>query len=231
MKKILLFFILIFISNPNYAVTATDSFTLTKQTIHTLDKSSNIKIDIDYPYLAKDVLATSSRQFNNLIKSIIDSEVNKFKVIVNESNAEEKTKSPSDIQIKYEILFPPTNAKPIVSIRFVISSYVAHGPYPNTTHRTLNFNFKTGNSMTLAELFLPKVDYIKTLNTYCAKKLTLITGETQGQLEEAAELTYENWNITSIGILMSYDEFPHALGIVEVLVPYTEISNILREKL
>lgn len=183
----------------------------------------NLTIHIQYPLFSDGELLRVKR-FNELIKQVIECDINQFRALVGEA----KVKAVSSLDTQYQVTLKKAGENSVISIRFNTLSYVAGGAYPNFTHRTFNYNFLNGNIIPLISLFKPKSKFMKMVDEYCAKELTLKTSQTRKEMEDSSELIYSNWNMTPKGFLFTFDEFPHVLGTQEVLVPYSFLKDELK---
>lgn len=201
-----------------------------------VDHTARIYLDAQYPHLESN---ESHQSFNDIISDIVDTELGQFSALVDEihgtGNLKHLNDLPNDgfsrIDISYETFSVTTGKQPIISILFTIDSFISGGAHPNATHRTLNYNFATGDAIAIADLFKSDVNFIRILNKYCAKHLTKLTGKSEKELVDDNELNYSQWNITPKGILVTFDELPHVYGLQQVLIPYEAIRNIMSDNM
>lgn len=198
---------------------------------HEEDAKIKLTSDVRFPKLSGATLTSVDQKFNEQVKVIIDKEVSEF-----QKNAKEFARGAfknnndvggSHLKITYEVISHTQQAKPFISILFTIQSSLIGTAHPNVVHRTLNFDFKTGNPITLSQLFKPGSGYIAILNEYCAGKLSKKTSQSPAAIKQASAIIYDNWNLKPAGLLITFDEFPHVLGPVSVLVPYKIIKQEL----
>lgn len=215
MKKFILCITLLLISIASYA---NNPLTITQQTSNSNKDGTNITLQ--YPQYTGTDLSPEAKQFNQLVDQVITDETSQFKSLVTDAH----TTSESTLEIKSEVYQLPT---PYVSVRFIITSFVGGGAYPNVHHRTLNFNLNTGQIITLEELFKPSANYTEIFDTYFIKTLSKKTNLPATEIKDSSALNYKHWNMTRDGILISFDDFPHALGEPEVMIPYTILKHIL----
>jgi hypothetical protein len=200
------------------------------------DKVSRVTFDSEYPYLTILSPEKPVQRFNDLISDIIDTETGQFRAMVDEIHTDDTPESLeqlpnhgySDIKIRYDIVLLTAGNRPIISILFTIDSYVAGAAHPNSTHRTLNYDFSTGDGIAIADLFKPKPDFIPVLNKYSAQSLTKLTGKSEKQLVADNEINYAQWNLTSKGLLVTFDELPHVYGLQQVLIPFEALNKVLQ---
>lgn len=169
------------------------------------------------------------KAFNIAMKKLVDDAVATFK-----DNLKAVPPSPdstaSTFDLHYDLLSPPGN---IYSIRFDIQTYYTGAAHPSDTSLTATFDLQTGQALTLAGLFAPSADYLNAIAKYCIDQLNTRDIGFQG-FELGATATaqnYRNWNITTDGLMITFDEYqvaPYAAGPQTVLIPYTELAHIIR---
>lgn len=212
MKKIFLFFCLLFFVTVSYAQVDVEKR-------YKKIETTRIAIQIDFPYVSQ------AEEFNQAVNALIDKEYKEFESV--EHDAYESAKGLSTFKMRYET-YKPDNV--ILSIRFSIDTFVAGGVYPNLFHDVINYDSKINKLLTLADIFKPNVNYQDLLTDYCSKQLVSKTGYPLNQLKEGSFVIFKNWNLTDKGLLFTFDEFPHAIGFQEVLVPYKFIEDKLNER-
>ena len=196
------------------------------------DKQSRITIDVQYPYLDVSAAGKPAQNFNDIIDDIIETETGQFRATVDEVHRDDNLENLpnhgySDIKIRYKILLLTKGSAPLISILFTIDTYISGAAHPNLTHRTLNYDFASGDAIAIAMLFKNKPDFVPVLNKYCAQQLTKLTKKSEREMVADNEINYSQWNLTSKGILVTFDEFPHVYGLVQVLIPYAAMDKVL----
>lgn len=211
-----------------------DNMRLIQKQEHLVDSSARITLDAQYPELDQ-TTSKPVQRFNDLISDIMDTETGQFAAVVDEihgtGNLDKLDSLPnkgySDLKISYDIVLLTTGRHPLISILFTIDSYVSGAAHPNTTHRTLNYDFATGDGIAIAELFKPNSNFVAVLNKYCAQQLTKVTNKSEKEMVDDNEINYSQWNITAKGILVTFDEFPHVYGLQQVLIPFHALGSVL----
>ena len=135
----------------------------------------------------------------------------------------------SYLDVRYDLLSPPGN---IFSLKFQMEGYVTGAAHPYHVSQTLNYDLEQGRDISLADLFVPDSDYLVTIADYCTNQLNSRDIGFQGFELGAAPMpgNYRNWNITSEGLMITFDEYqvaPYASGPPTVLVPYAEIKSLI----
>ena len=144
----------------------------------------------------------------------------------------------SDINIGYTVALAKDD---LIGIEFTVSSYSAGAAHPNSYTEVVNFDFKNGKLLKLADLFLPGSKYLQTLSTYCVQDLKK-QAKAQGadamldddwiQKGAGPDLSnYDNWTITKKALGVTFDPYqvgPYAAGPQHVLVPYSALKEIVK---
>lgn len=206
-------------------VNSANLLTVTKKETN---KNKFYTLDIKYPHLTGSPLTWSEERFNKIIGDMLNNELKQFEEgILNKSAV---ATPDNTVTISYKIMMRSIGTDPVISILFSIDAYYAGSAHPFLRHRVLTYNLATGKIYVFEDMFMPESNYRALLNHICAKKLSPITGTTRKQMVDNNELTYEVWNITPKGLLITFDNFAHALGSQQVLVPYNELNGVLSLK-
>jgi hypothetical protein len=190
-------------------------------------KSPNYTIKAQTPFLQR---SEDQRviNFNNEMALLTREEIAKFKDnVVQIQSLPGSTGSFYDQQ--YKLLSPPGN---LVSLKFQIMIYIEGTAYPGTHSRTVTYNLEAGADVRLEQLFLPGSDYLATIANYCIAQLSTrnIGFESFSSGAQPVPENYGNWNITSDGLLITFDEYQvaaYAAGPQEVVVPYAELKSVI----
>ncbi len=127
-----------------------------------------------------------------------------------------------------EVLLPADHD--IISVVFVNFFYLG-GAHPGSYHWTVNYNFTTGQPLSLANLFTPGAPYLERIADYCVDDLNARL-EFDIWMDGAAPEpeNYQVWALTYDGLLVVFDEYqvaPYAAGPQQVLVPYDVLADLL----
>jgi uncharacterized protein DUF3298 len=166
--------------------------------------------------------------FNAEMKAIVEASVAGFK-----NNLANIPPSPSStestFQLRYNLLSPPGN---ILSLKFDIQTFYTGAAHPGDSSQTITFDLERGQDVSLADLFVPDVDYLTALSKYCIAQLNTRDIGFQG-FELGATATaqnYRNWNITADGLMITFDEYqvaPYAAGPQTVVIPYKALARTI----
>ena len=129
----------------------------------------------------------------------------------------------------------------LISVNFVEYVFTG-GAHPNSGNFTLTYDLKNGRELKLPDLFKPGSRYLTTIANYALRDLKERkdpdTGESLGFaqdiFEDGAKPTadnYRNWNVTRKGLLITFPPYQvsaYAFGPQTVIVPYSELKDIVR---
>jgi len=165
--------------------------------------------------------------FNQLVDDLIHHDIDNFRssILMDAPNPPFGMGSTYDLQ--YALLSP---AGDIFSLKFNINMYFDGAAHPNSYSLTFNYDLAAGQQLNLHQLFLPGSDYLGPIATYCKTQLaSRDIAYFEGGAEPVLE-NYRNWNITSDGLLISFDPYQvaaYAAGPQTVLIPYAELIAII----
>ncbi len=213
---------------------APEKFVIPTISSHKTEADNRIDFSLQYPYFQHANLSSQEKQFNLTVDDIIDTETGNFRSLTysvdRQSLPPSLAKVNSSFTLTYQVLLTTRGDEPIVSILFDVDTFLVGSAHPNLTHRVINFNFKSGEAIAIAELFKSGYDFTKPLNRYIAARLSPKTHSTEKQMVANNEINYSQWNITQKGLLITMDEFPHVYGLMQVLIPYQEMRSYLNLK-
>lgn len=118
------------------------------------------------------------------------------------------------------------------SFKFNFHFYSDGAAHPGTYSITLNYDLAQGRELALSELFLPTSNYLETIANYCKAEL----GKQpffEGLFTEGANPipeNYRHWNITSNGLLITFDEYqvaPYAAGPQVIQIPINQLQQVV----
>jgi hypothetical protein len=163
--------------------------------------------------------------FNNEMTLLTQEEIAKFK----DNAAEVRVpagSSGSTYDQQYKLVSPPGN---LISLQFQIKIFIYQTSRPKTHSRAINYDLEAGADVTMAQLFLPGSDYLSRIANYCIAQLKTrpIDFESYYNGAQPTQANYGNWNITSGGLQITFDENQVAATEQEVIVPYTELQSVI----
>lgn len=118
------------------------------------------------------------------------------------------------------------------SFKFDFHFYSDGAAHPGTYSITLNYDLDQGKELALADLFLPNSNYLEAIADYCKSELSKQPFFDVPFSDGANPIVenYRNWNITSDGLMITFDEYqvaPYAAGPQVVQVPLDAIRPVL----
>jgi len=190
-------------------------------------QSPNYTINAQTPFLqnSEDMRVVN---FNNEMALLTQEEIASFR-----DNVAQILPSPdstgSFYDQQYTVLSPPGN---LLSLKFQIMIYIQGAAHPGTHSRTVTYDLEAGSDVRLADLFLPGSDYLERIANYCIAQLSTrdIGFEASSSGAQPLPENYGDWNITSDGLLITFDEYQvaaYAAGPQEVIVPYAELQSVI----
>jgi hypothetical protein len=124
----------------------------------------------------------------------------------------------------------------ILSYEISNSSFTG-GAHPNSFSNYMNFDLSNGNTLSLSGILSPGFE--NTLNGMIDKKYRELHNiKPDSSLQDAGlfenSITYnDNFAVTKDGLLFYYNNYeiaPYVMGPTEIVIPYTELGNLLNEK-
>ena len=118
------------------------------------------------------------------------------------------------------------------SFKFDFSFYADGAAHPGMNSITLNYDLGQGKELALDDLFAVDSNYLQKISEYSIIELRQ-QPYADVFTETGAEPTlenYRNWNITTEGLLITFDAYqvaPGAAGPQQVLVPYGELTSLI----
>lgn len=210
---------------------------LVDKTFAETNKQKLFEITAVYPELTG-VEPSVAANFNKLAKDTVMRRVNEFRKNMMSLTAEDLKYTKqlgvnNFLETSYNVELANDN---VISVFFQNSDFEG-GAHPNNYSFTLNYDLKNGKELKLADLFKPNSNYLKIISDYSIQKLKTEAGEMSddewiktGAAPEANN--FSSWNITDKGVLITFDPYQvaaYAAGPQEVLIPYSQLKNILRD--
>jgi hypothetical protein len=206
-----------------------------------VEKNSRLgyELDISYPQITKPK-TSQTRSFNLHVRRHITNTVRDFRAFCSENRTHPNgTKRQIDyfLGADYGVLY---STQELLSINLTLRSFTG---YVNEDYSplALNFDLKTGRLLRLANLFKSEAKFLEAIATYSLNELEkgkISCGGTvdvqtlrKGTLPEAGN--YEGWNLTRLGLQITFGEYqvgPGCLGLVKVVIPYSYLKELLRDK-
>lgn len=209
----------------------------TSKTFAEANKPKMFEITAEYPVLSG-VNSQTAAKFNRLVSTKVMEWVNDFRKDMLAMTAEDlKFAKERGIRNYLDISYVAELANDdLISIAFGVSAYTG-GVHPNYYSFPVNFDLRNAKEIKLADLFKANSNYLKAISDYSIKKLKIKTGDMSDEEWIATGAgpnadNFKSWNITKKGILINFDPYQvaaYAAGPQEVLIPLSELKNLLRE--
>ena len=168
------------------------------------------------------------RAFNQRVDELVQNEIAIFREEFSRTPVMEVS-TDSFLDVSYELI---SQFADLWSFKFIFSFYNNGAAHPGNFSMTLNYELVTGRELGLGDLFLPGANYLETISNYCISELRkqpffdpFTTEGVSPTLEN-----YRNWNITSDGLMITFDTYqvaPGAAGPQIVNVPYDQIQDLI----
>lgn len=110
------------------------------------------------------------------------------------------------------------------------------GAHPNTFYRTFTFDLATGAELDIADLFIPRSDYLKRLSAISQFELAKTLGEfadveyiAQGTVPDA--LNFQSFVMDGDALVLLFPPYqvaPYAAGPQSVTIPLSQLADILK---
>ncbi|MGA2296696.1 MAG: DUF3298 and DUF4163 domain-containing protein [FCB group bacterium] len=210
-------------------------------TITIKDSSKYYYCNIEYPQVQELNNKNVEQKINQFFKQKYEQNKNEnIKEMNNEGKEMEKEGGNSQWVMQstdethFKVFYPTPN---IITFKFNNSSYGAGAAHPMSGSYTYNFNINNGNIIELKDLFKSNSKYLQIISRYCNKELHVKLKENSDDnwINEGSSPTKENYSCYTIkddGILFTFGEYQvacYADGQQEVLIPYSELSEILNK--
>lgn len=192
-------------------------------------------IEATYPQLI-DLNVKNAQKFNELIEQLVSKEMVDYER--DEKQAIKKNKgapvsSAEYLEISYQIIFSTSK---IISIKLIGSVMSVPQFHPIDYYISINYDLEFGKLLELSDLFKARANYLGALSNYCLKKLEKDYWPADWLMREGTApnlKNFKNWNITPIGILISFEDYQvgvNAMGAPEIIVPYSILKRLIAKK-
>ncbi len=139
----------------------------------------------------------------------------------------------SYLDVKYQLVSPPGN---VLSVKFATEGYLAGMAHPYHLIYSFNYDLEQGKDIPFSSLFLSNADYLSAISQYCIAQLKtrdIGFGDIFAQGAEPTAQNYKNWNITTDGLMITFDEYqvaPYVAGPQTVTISYSELKSLIDPK-
>ena len=205
-----------------------------KHTISTLKEGNKeYKLDIQKPILEGFENRDIERHINTQISDKIDDIHADFKKELSEWVIPE---SMDDSSTLFITATTTSLSGKFESVEFSVESFMTGSAHPSSYEVALNFDVNTGKIVSLGDVL--SGDYLRVISKYCKDVLGERFAADYDQYEEnfgkgsdpIAE-NYENFLITTNGLVVVFDQYQVAAGVAgkqNVLIPWNQLSGVVK---
>ncbi len=195
--------------------------------------------NVHYPSIALIGHPNLAKQANTVIKTYVNDQVSAFRENVADLNIKN---APRDFLSDFTMRWSTTLISPtIVSFRFDSSEYIAGSAHPNSRTSILIYDIEHRTILSTTDIFASSTLALPFLSTYAHVKLTDTSAEVTPEVEELIAMgtapTAENFAsvaVTPDGLVVIFNPYqvaPYARGIQEVRIPYSELTQLIAERI
>lgn len=189
------------------------------------DQDRQYTIKLRYPVLEAN--APHAGDYNTVVQREVDATVEQFKLDAAEFSKFPADSSGSFLELNYQLFY---NQDGLGSLQLHVMIYLKGAAHPNTFTIPVNYDFRAGRELALADLFLPDCYYLDILSAFCganllSRDLSLFSEGIAPEMEN-----YRSWNITPEGLRITFDPYqvaPYAAGPQVVHLDWTMLSVLL----
>ena len=170
------------------------------------------------------------KNFNQEVADLIQTEIKYFRENILSQMSDNPGATGSSFNAQYTTIFQSGS---LWSLKFDFSGYEAGAAQPYYYSITFNYDLEQGKKLALDELFPSNSDYLKVISRHCIAELSKRDIGFYGGFQQGAEPTkdnYRNWNVTSDGLMITFDEYqvaPYVSGPQTIIIPYSELTAIV----
>lgn len=214
------------VSEPNITPIPTPVYELVSKPFQESGQTPPYQINAEIPVLL-DSQKVPVEDFNQLVDALIRENIDTFRKSVQQDAPDPPISSRSTYDLKYSLLSPEGE---IISLKFVITSYFDGAAHPGEQMLTFNYNLVTGQQLYLEQLFISGSGYLDQIAGYCKEQLNLRNIAFNVAGADPTTNNYRNWNITSDGLLITFEMYQVAAGAAgpqTVLIPSIELKEVI----
>ena len=200
------------------------------------NRSQKFDLEIELPKLEGNDPERTDK-FNKTIDRLVSKEISEFKAFAVDNAKLIAKEEPSrgdmpgsSMEIGHSIT---ASDRDFVSLLFTYYSYTG-GAHPNTFTKSLNYDLRQNDPISLGSLFAPNSNYLKLISDYCLAELKKLGIGDKEWIEKGAGPkadNYKSWNIAPEGLMITFDAYQvasYAEGPQEVIVPYSILKPVIK---
>lgn len=207
---------------------------MTTKTIREENKAGGYTLEVKYPQVSGLTRSDAEIKINKTIGGKINDVISDFKKSNNDVRDPLPGAGPSTLDITYSAQSNMTIPN-LLSVRLIESFFESGAAHPGHYIETLNFNTSTGAEITLDDVFSSS-DYLQRLSTYTRAEMQKKIGSNEDLYPQITsgttpnEENFASFLFSDTGLIIVFQEYQvasYAAGVQEVLVPYSEIKDII----
>lgn len=190
------------------------------------EKKPGHEIRMLFPKLAWPARPQVARAFNKASRAPVDAALVEFRQEMVQS-PEQRPEYTWDLRSVWETRHKGTD---LVSGVLTFGSYTG-GAHPNPWLVSLNFDLRQGRTVELAEIFNPGSAWPARLSASCVRELKARDLPDPEPGASADPRNFVVWTMAPQGLTILFPPYqvaPYAAGVQEVLVPWSEVADLLR---
>jgi len=214
--------VLLLAVHPLQAGEARPSLTLGK--IH--QKGTRYEIRTLFPKLAWPARPEVARAFNRASRQPVDKAVTDFRREL-ATSLDDRPDVPWDLVSVWDTHHKDSR---LVSGVLTFGAFTG-GAHPNPWLVSLNFDLKGGRPLSLAQVFRPGSGYLEALSRLCLRELAGRNAPEAGTGAAPEAANFQVWTISVRGLSIHFPPYqvaPYSEGVQEVLIPWSEVADLLR---
>jgi hypothetical protein len=174
-----------------------------------------------------------AQTFNQAVSDLIQSEIEYFRKNLLAQTPAVPVSAGSFFDAQYVVILQNSE---LWSLKFNFMGYADGAAHPYHYSMVFNYDLEQGRKLSLEELFIKDSNFLEVISSHCIFELSKRDIGFYGGFEQGAQpepKNYRNWNITTNGLMITFDEYqvaPYAAGPQTVTIPYTELKTIINPK-
>lgn len=193
------------------------------------------ELSAEYPQI-KQKQSPNIKAFNSWIKTKVLGYVGRFRWLIKEEKRKKSHHVEWGLNLSCEVYYSDDE---FISLRLMHTVMEAGQMHPIDYYETLNYDLKNNRLLTLKDLYKSEEEYLKRVSSYCRKELKeqyemrYTDNDWIDRGTEPKKENFPNWILTPDGIFISFEDYQvgsHAFGQPDILIPYSELKGVLKEK-
>lgn len=193
--------------------------------------AQHYSIDVEYPVLS----GMSDLKIQKIINLDIFDAVSKIQNGFIQDAAQTNSYNIDDentLLVRYETF---ALSRRVASFEIDVSEYTVGAAHPGDFIETLNYDLSNGHLLALGDIFHPQSSYLSRISEISVANLSQQLGQQglsdwrQEGARPVAE-NYQNFVLTDNALVIIFNPYqvaPSAAGILQVIIPYAQLKNII----